>query len=279
MRGMRTVAKAAALATAAGSFVLIVSSAGAIKAQTEAWTAPYPMLLTPERALALVRAADRKLDYVPGEVLVRFREGVSLTGQERALTALRSRPVPSALRWVGDVAVLTDQTEPDATILAAQLNAQPEVAVAEPNYLYRATTTPNDPGFAQRQWNLAALDMPKAWDINPGANNTIIAAVVDTGITAVSRFFTFQTWNGRATQNVAVPYGLNPDFAVSRIVSPRDFVFWDGPVLDMQGHGTHVASTIGEDTNNRLAEAGIAYRVKLMPVKVCLGLVFRIPSP
>ena len=39
----------------------------------------------------------------------------------------------------------------------------------------------------------------------------------------------------------------------------------------MQGHGTHVASTIGEDTNNSLAEAGIAYRVKLMPVKVCVG--------
>ena len=48
-------------------------------------------------------------------------------------------------------------------------------------------------------------------------------------------------------------------------------MFWDGPVLDMQGHGTHVASTIGEDTNNSVAEAGIAYRVKLMPVKVCVG--------
>jgi serine protease len=70
---------------------------------------------------------------------------------------------------------------------------------------------------------------------------------------------------------VLVPYGLNPDFAASRIVSPKDFVFWDGPVLDMQGHGTHVASTIGEDTNNELAEAGIAYHVKLMPVKVCVG--------
>jgi len=113
--------------------------------------------------------------------------------------------------------------------------------------------------------------MPRAWDINPGANDTIIAAVVDTGITAVTRSYSFQTWNGRANQNVSVPYGLSPDFGAARIVSPRDFVFWDGPVLDMEGHGTHVASTIGEDTNNSLAEAGIAYRVKLMPVKVCVG--------
>lgn len=271
MLGVRTVANVIAVATAAGLVVSIVSSDGSLSAQTEAWTASYPMLMTPERALALVQAADRKLEYVPGEVLVKFNAGVTVAGQQRALTALRSRPFPSELRWVGDVAVFTDRTERDATILAAQLEAQPEVAYAEPNYLYRADTTPNDPGFAQRQWNLMALDMPRVWDINPGANGTMIVAVVDSGITTVGRAFTFPTWNGRAVQNVIVPFGLNPDLAASRIVSPRDFVFWDGPVLDMEGHGTHVASTIGEDTNNALAEAGIAYRVKLMPVKVCVG--------
>jgi serine protease len=145
--------------------------------------------MTPERALSFVLATDRKLNYMPGEVLVKFRPGVSVAGQQRALSALRSRPAPSALRWLGDVAVLTDRNELDATILAAQLNAQPEVALAEPNYLYHTTTTPNDPGFAQRQWNLSALDMQRAWDINPGANETIIAAVVDTGITAVARSY------------------------------------------------------------------------------------------
>ena len=187
------------------------------------------------------------------------------------MMALRSKPAPSSLRWVGDVAVLSDPRELDATILAAQLNGQPEVASAEPNYLYRTSATPNDPGFAQRQWNMAALDMPRVWDINPGANDSVIVAVVDTGLTSVSRSYLFQTWNGRGNQSVIVPFGFNPDFTADRIVSAKDFVFWDGPVLDMEGHGTHVASTIGEDTNNSVAEAGIAYRVKLMPVKVCVG--------
>jgi serine protease len=271
MPRMRTFGTAAGVSVAVGLFVLMLSSRQSISAQTDSWTPPHLMLLTPERALAIVQANDRKLDYVPGEVLVRFREGVSAGGQQRALMSLRSKPAPTDLRWVGDVAVLRDSTELDATILAAQLNAQPEVVRAEPNYLYRTSAAPNDPGFAQRQWNMTALDMPRAWDINPGGNESLIVAVVDSGVTAVSRSYSFQTWNGRATQSVSVPFGFNPDFKSNRIVSAKDFVFWDGPVLDMQGHGTHVASTIGEDTDNSVAEAGIAYRVKLMPVKVCIG--------
>jgi serine protease len=261
----------AAFAAATLGASLIVASGRLISAQAETWTPPHRMLLTPARALALILANDRKLDYVPGEVLVRFRPGVGVAGQQRALMALRSRPSPGDLRWIGETALVTDPVERDATILAAQLNAQPEVAEAEPNALYRTSNTPNDPGFVQRQWNLTALDMPRAWDINPGATDNLTVAVVDTGITAVNRSYSFVTWNGRTTQNVAVPYGISPDFNASRLVTPRDFVFWDGPVLDMQGHGTHVASTIGEDTNNSIAEAGIAYRVKLMPVKVCVG--------
>ena len=271
MRGTRLRAALAAATVTAGASLLAVASTRSISAQAESWTPPHRMLLTPERALALMTASDRHLEYVPGEVLVRFRPGVGVAGQQRALSALRSRPSPGDLRWIGDRALVTDPIERDATILAAQLNAQPEVAEAEPNYLYRISTTPNDPGFAERQWNLSVLDMPRAWDINPGANDTITVAVVDTGMTTVVRSYSFLTWNGRTTQTVSVPFAMNPDVAGARVVMPRDFVFWDGPVLDMHGHGTHVASTIGEDTNNSLAEAGIAYRVKLMPVKACVG--------
>src|SRR5262245_1344594 len=252
--------------------LVVTQSVGSIRGQSPDGTPEYRMLLTSERALSFVLAADRKLDYVPGEVLVKFHDGVSVGAQQRALAALRSRPSPSALHWVGEVALLTDRTEPDAARLAAQLQAQPEVAYAEPNYLYRVHATPNDPGFAERQWNFTALDMARAWDINPGGNESIVVSVIDTGVTSVSRSFSFPTWNGRTLQNVLVPFGANPDFSANRIVTSKDFVFWDGPVLDMEGHGTHVASTIGEDTNNALAEAGIAYKVKLMPLKVCVEI-------
>src|SRR5262245_23811546 len=101
--------------------VLVTQSVGSIRGQSQDGTPEYPMLLTSERALAFVHAADRRLDYVPGEVLVKFRDGVNAGAQMRALTALRSRPSPSALHWVGDVALLIDRSEPDATRLAAEL--------------------------------------------------------------------------------------------------------------------------------------------------------------
>jgi serine protease len=271
MRRGRLVDRWAAGGAGAAALALVLASAASISAQSDEWVAPHPMRLTPARALAFVTAADRTLNYVPGEVLVQFRAGVTTAGQQQALMSIRSRPAVANLKWVGDAALVVDRSEPDATILAAQLRAQPEVEFAEPNYIYRTSTTPNDPGFATRQWNLAAIDMPRAWDINPGANDSVIVAVVDTGITEVTRGYSFATWNGRAIANVAVPFAVNPDFKASRLVTPQDFVFWDGPVLDMEGHGTHVASTIGEDTNNSMADAGIAYKVKLMPVKVCLG--------
>jgi serine protease len=267
---VRTAAKLAAAAVAVGFIVLTASSPSRLRAQV-APAPEYPMRLTADRALAFVRAADADLSYVPGEVLVKFRDGVSVAGQQRALRALRSRPSPSQLRWVGDVALWTDPAESDATILAAQLREQPEVEYAAPNAIYKLSMTPNDPGYGSRQWNLSAIDMPRAWDINPGGKAEVTVAVIDSGVTTVARSYIFQTWNGRATQNVVVPVGISPDFAAGRLVNPRDFIFWDGPVVDMDGHGTHVASTIGEDTNNLIAGAGIAYGASLMPLKVCVG--------
>ena len=59
------------------------------------------MILTPERALAFVQAADQKLDYLPGEVLLKFKDAVTPVGQQRALMAyqesLRAR-MPISVR-------------------------------------------------------------------------------------------------------------------------------------------------------------------------------------
>src|SRR5262245_43415164 len=112
-----TSGRAVALALACLIVVVALSSSRLLKAQTDTWKPDYPMILTPDRALALVRAADQKLDYVPGEVLVKFKAGVDTSGQARALRGLRSRPTVGDLEWHHDVARFKDPTEQDATIL------------------------------------------------------------------------------------------------------------------------------------------------------------------
>src|SRR5262249_270502 len=92
-------------------------------------------------------------------------------------------------------------------------------------------------------------------------------------ITTANATVPARTWTGTTfTLLPSVPFAENPDFSPSRFVSPQDFVTGFGStVLDLGGHGTHVSSTIGENTNNALAEAGLAYNVKIMPLKVCLS--------
>ena len=60
----------------------------------------------------------------------------------------------------------------------------------------------------------------------------------------------------------------SPDFAAEQFVPGEDFVDRDHLPLDANGHGTHVAGTIAEQTNNGIGLTGLAYGVKLMPVRV-----------
>ena len=51
-------------------------------------------------------------------------------------------------------------------------------------------------------------------------------------------------------------------------MAPHDFIWDRDTPLDFDGHGTHVAGTIGQLTNDNIGTAGVAFNVKLMPVKV-----------
>jgi hypothetical protein len=237
---------------------------------------PGALRLTAARAQAFIDARDRRLNYLPGEVLVKFKSGVSIDGEQRALMTLRSRPEAASLEWVGEVALLRDASQPDAAVLAAQLSTQPEVEYAEPNFIApiprsdaryqvdptppsaRPSGTPKDTDFAARQWNFTDLNVPKAWDIQPGGSANLIVAVVDTGISVTKTTMTFRVSTGSTIINTNVPFDVSPDLTSAKFVKPFDFAFFSSgsPVLDMDSHGTHVASTIAETTNNNLALAG-----------------------
>ncbi|MBE9124958.1 MULTISPECIES: S8 family peptidase [unclassified Coleofasciculus] len=121
----------------------------------------------------------------------------------------------------------------------SELSAETEYI--EPNYIYNAFFVPNDPDYSQ-QWNLRSINAESAWDETKGSGITV--AVIDTGISPV------------------------PDLKDTQFVKGYDFVNDRVEANDDQGHGTHVAGTVAQSTNNGYGVAGVAYEATLMPLKV-----------
>jgi serine protease len=125
--------------------------------------------------------------------------------------------------------------------------------------------------------------MERAWDINPGASSQVIVAVLDSGIAFEDIVLRFNTLpivlrfpDGHLERiehgTIDVPFAAAPDLAgPGRFVAPYDFTWNDVHPVDTLGHGTHVAGTIGQLTNNGVGVAGMAFNVRLMPVKIAAG--------
>jgi serine protease len=174
---------------------------------------------------------------------------------------------------------------------ARALRRNPRVAYAAPNYIATASKRPllsesgipNDPGpidgtpgppggWVSLQWNFlpwegtatqllpvspGGIDAIAAWQNlirakRPGAQG-IVVAVLDTGV---------------AYRAMGKRFLRSPDFSSGQFVKGYDFVGGDAVPLDENGHGTHIGGTIAEKTNNGIGLAGLAYRAKLMPVRV-----------
>lgn len=201
-----------------------------------------------------------RLPYVPGSIVVKFKDD------------------PDDF----DVLAIPASADPEAA--AAAMRARDDVEYAQPRYRNYAMARPNDALYAN-QWNFPALDMERAWDIQPGASADIIVAVLDSGMafrTITLRYtsrFPFRLTGGGplypALGPVDIPFAAAPELGESgspRFVAPRDFIWNDDLPVDLDGHGTHVAGTIGQLTNNHSGTAGMAYNVRLMPVKIIQGV-------
>lgn len=194
--------------------------------------------------------------YVPREVIVRYEDGIG----PRAESEMERRSgtnVERALPGGSEQVAIEDGDSVRETI--AELSRDPNVAYAVPNWKARAAAfVPNDPAFG-RQWNLFDLfgiNMPEAWELAaargaPGGRGAVIA-VLDSGV-AYERYERFR----RA-----------PDLRATTFVKGFDFIDHDPHPNDEFGHGTHVAGTIAQATNNGIGTAGIAYGAKIMPLRV-----------
>lgn len=212
---------------------------------------------------------------VPGEIVVDFRDSASSEdirsfGLKHSLS-FASVSTGELTANPGRIFTLT-LSSTLAPALLAQLRADPLVEAAEPEHLFKIPDSdiawrvpstgasaknigdwkPNDPRYAE-QWNFARIDVEKAWTITRGKG--AVVAVIDTGVA-----FGDSARGKRAR-----------DFNKTGFVAPYDFVHRDKNPYDDNGHGTHVAGTIAESTDNGEGVAGIAFDAKIMPIKVLSG--------
>lgn len=234
-------------------------------------TLPFPFRRLLVTMLALGGAlcasgtgAARAADYVPGKVVV----GYSSAPTGHLMRALNARVGTRADSPATGERVLELPAGMGVGQAIARLRSQPGVAYAVPDFIAHADGiyVPDDRGSSHAragweglQWNFlsgAGVNATEAWanliaDGHPGGRGVTVA-VLDTGVA-------YRDWR---------QFRESPDFSGTRFVAPYDFVSHNHFALDREGHGTFVAGTIAETTNNGFALAGLAYGASIMPVRV-----------
>lgn len=220
---------------------------------------------------------------VPGEIVVGYEPGTSAAAQDGIALDVGTTPGEQV-----SPAAQVVRVQPGESVAAAiaRLKRTDGVVFAVRNRIAHAASTdswvPNDVGRPGRppggwltsQWNFdtaTGVGAIPAWNNlrragYPGGRGVKIA-VIDSGVA-------YRDW-GR--------YKRSPDFAGTRFANPCDFLARNaprscvpgqkrykpaGPPVDRFGHGTHVAGTIAEATNNRINLTGLAWGATVMPLRV-----------
>jgi len=198
----------------------------------------------------------------PGRIVVRFKAGAQTTAVRVQNAAFGAQELASHPR-----SGLTELQLPAAADTAAVLAAyrrSPLVEAAGYSYVARALETPNDTNYSY-QWDLqdtaGGMWAQSAWDVATNRGQGVVVAVIDTGVA-------YEDYTGPGPINPSTVYRKAPDLAAKTFVAPTDIANRDGHANDDNGHGTHVAGTIAEDTNNNYGLAGVAYNATIMPIKV-----------
>ncbi|MDH4082639.1 MAG: S8 family serine peptidase [Nitrospira sp.] len=235
---------------------------------------------------ALSQETIHPAHYVPGEVLVKFKDEVSRSGISSLSLDLGAKEV----KTLSLDATVIHQYKLDGTLsvneAVLKYRRNPAVEYAEPNYLYWLQIIPNDTQFGSL-WGLhnigqtvdgtagrtdADIDAPEAWDISTGSPNVIVA-VIDSGIAYDHPDLAPNIW---ANPGEIAGNGIDDDGnGLVDDVHGWDFGVNDSDPMDPldlnpggnPGHGTHVAGIIAGAGNNGTGATGVMWTAKLMALK------------
>ena len=211
-------------------------------------------------------SAAEPVDSGAGQVIVRFRSDVQ-PAERMAARGEAGTEFQRALPIQG-MQLVNPQPGVSVEEAVAGLERSDEILYAEPDATRSAAATPNDPFFSQ-QWGLTMIGMQSAWNRTKGSAGVTVG-VLDSGV---------DVFNPDLLPNVALNSGETgggregnglDDDANGLVDDWRgwDWIEDDNNPADANGHGTHVAGTVGARGNDAKGVAGVAWQVKLMPLRV-----------
>lgn len=238
--GVRILLQARTLAMAAAIAFLLV------------WLSPDARGETTSPKVDVSRQGDL---YAAGELLVTYESDVSGQDADRVVEQAKARVDEEISTSDAQLLSFPEVKNEHAANVREQrlrrakeaLERDPDVKHVDYNYLRMATLVPNDPAYVNElQWNLDIIGAPAAWEETLGEGARV--AVVDTGIA-----------------------GHHPDLE-SKIVAQKDVINNDDVAQDdsrgeSEGHGTHVAGTVGAVTNNGEGVAAVCPSCRLLVAK------------
>lgn len=248
---------------------------------------------------------EHSLNYVSGQIIVKFTEnaarkikdkkakktsGRSASSADDIVVKLKQKyalknerpfrqqhtarplpPSPSGTLSLIDRLYIFETEVQDIPGLAKKLSHDLDVEYAQPDYMVNTHFVPNDPFFSSSGswnpglddlWGLHAIEVADAWDSVTG--EAVVIAVLDTGVS-------FQSTDLAPNQHFSqdIPgNGIDDDnngFIDDN--SGWNFVENNNTPMDDNGHGTHVAGSLGAVFNNGLGIAGVAPDVRIMPLR------------
>ncbi len=209
--------------------------------------------------------ASGQLDWI-----VQFNTA-SLSGMNNAADAAHLLPqngvqfqILEGLGAVGEVLVRSYSAT--AVQVAAALQSDSQIAWFELDSLKQSNAAPSDAQYSQL-WALSNtgqnsgtagsdIHATQAWSITTGSKNVVVA-VIDSGVDYTHSDLAANIWNNPNTGRD----GFNGD------LHGYNFADNNGDPMDNNGHGTHVAGTIGAVGNNGVGVTGVNWNVTIMPLK------------
>lgn len=200
--------------------------------------------------------------YKEGELIVKYKDHVS----DARMMASHRRHGSMRKKEFREFRMDHVKIRPGLSVEKAirEFEADDDVEYAEPNYVLKAVNVPTDPKYYST-WGLTKINAPAAWDNTTGSAGVVVA-VIDSGIDFNHPDLKANMWVNQAELNGKPGVDDDGNGIVDDIYG-YNAVSNNGNPMDDNGHGTHVAGTIGAVGNNGVGVAGVNWNVRIMACK------------